>query len=171
MSTKSTTKFKDLSQEDTECLRHESERRLKAAWANIIKRYQNVSNNETDEIDLRSQTVVINRGVIQNYDEHKVGTTYGMHFSNAPIEDADDDTVWILDSSSKDKVENDNNKESNNNSNNSNTQTKVQKRLQLYSISKTPIPINTTKISSQVRRLQLYSVIESGSESSEEEND
>ncbi|CAG8647800.1 24335_t:CDS:1, partial [Dentiscutata erythropus] len=146
MSTKGATKFKDLSQEDTECLRNESERRLKAAWANIIKRYQNVSNNETDEIDLRSQTVVIDRGVIQNYEEHKLGTTYGMHFTNAPIEDADDDNVWLLDSSSKNKVANENNKES---IDNLNTQTRVRRRLQLYSISKSPFPNHTTKISSQ----------------------
>ncbi|CAG8610149.1 7811_t:CDS:1 [Cetraspora pellucida] len=191
----STTKFKNLSQEDTECLRYESERRLKAAWANIIKRYQNLSNNETDEIDLRSQTVVIDRGVIQNYNEHKLGTAFGMHFSNAPIEDADDDTVWLLDSSAKNKVKNENNNEitnkSNNNSldvkdentsdldknvktspnpvNNVDTQVNVQRRLQVYSMSKSPPPVHTTKISSQVRRLQLYSTVESGSESSDEE--
>src|SRR5690242_16891421 len=46
-------------------LRFQSQCRLKESWARIIRRYQNVSNEETDVIDLITKEIIINRGIIQ----------------------------------------------------------------------------------------------------------
>src|SRR2546421_289575 len=50
---------------EVEGRRYESQCRLKAAWADIIKRYQNIPAEETDIIDLATEEVVVNRGILQ----------------------------------------------------------------------------------------------------------
>ncbi|SRR6266498_1427367 len=82
------------SQESVEYHRHQSQCRLKAAWADIIKRYKDISAEETDVIDLATEEVVVDRGILQNDTVRYVGTLSNLHTSKLNQEDADDDTVW-----------------------------------------------------------------------------
>ncbi|CAG8478550.1 21096_t:CDS:2 [Rhizophagus irregularis] len=67
--------------------------RLKAAWADIIKRYQNISPEQTDVIDLVTEEIVVDRGILQKDNIRYVGTL-DLHASK-PQEDAiDDDSIW-----------------------------------------------------------------------------
>jgi hypothetical protein len=71
--------------------RYESQCRLKAAWANIIKRYQDIPPEETDVIDLATEKVIVDRGILQKETIRYVGE---LHASKLTQDDEDDDTVW-----------------------------------------------------------------------------
>src|ERR1051325_10514517 len=64
--------------EEIDYCRHKSQCRLKAAWAGIIKRYQNISAEETDVIDLVTEEVVVDRGILQKDAARYVGN---LHFA------------------------------------------------------------------------------------------
>ncbi|RIA93883.1 hypothetical protein C1645_735233 [Glomus cerebriforme] len=78
--------------------RQENKCRLKAAWADIIKRYQNISVEETDVIDLMTEEIVVDKGILQKDTiRFDVGTLLNLHASKPLQDDADDDTIWLLD--------------------------------------------------------------------------
>ncbi|GBC06779.1 hypothetical protein RclHR1_07040002 [Rhizophagus clarus] len=67
--------------------------RLKAAWADIIKRYQNISTEETDEIDLVTEEIVVDRGILQKDTIRYVGTL-NLYASKLQEDADDDDSIW-----------------------------------------------------------------------------
>ncbi|CAI2185909.1 513_t:CDS:2 [Funneliformis geosporum] len=70
--TKITTKGSSVevkSQDPADYCLYQSQCRLKAAWANIIKRYKDISAEETDVIDLSTEEVVVDRGILQKESE------------------------------------------------------------------------------------------------------
>ncbi|RHZ43715.1 hypothetical protein Glove_880g4 [Diversispora epigaea] len=72
-------------------LRILNQNRLKSTWAKIIKRYQKLSEDDADVIDIKSQEVVVNRGNIQKDNAHRVGY---IDYSSTPSEDGDESIWW-----------------------------------------------------------------------------
>ncbi|CAG8432816.1 11496_t:CDS:2 [Diversispora eburnea] len=72
-------------------LRILNQNRLKSTWAKIIKRYQKLSEDDADVIDIKSQEVVVNRGNIQKDDAHRVGY---VDYSSTSSEDGDESIWW-----------------------------------------------------------------------------
>ncbi|CAI2188002.1 7995_t:CDS:2 [Funneliformis geosporum] len=101
--TKITTKGSSVevkSQDPADYCLYQSQCRLKAAWANIIKRYKDISAEETDVIDLSTEEVVVDRGILQKGTIRYVGTLSNLHTSKFTQDDADDDTM-ILEASNE----------------------------------------------------------------------
>ncbi|CAG8623339.1 3102_t:CDS:2 [Ambispora gerdemannii] len=65
--------FKETIEPSVEFLRELSQKRLKSAWDDIIARYGCDLTEETDEIDLMTGEVVVDRGVLKNAPVFKIG--------------------------------------------------------------------------------------------------
>nr|CAG8435075.1 14005_t:CDS:10 [Entrophospora candida]CAG8510865.1 9028_t:CDS:10 [Entrophospora candida] len=96
-------------------MRFQNHCRLKSSWARIIKRYQDVSDEEADVIDLITQEIIINRGIIQNDNIRVLGECSGKSTEfcldgekgkdtelDVNDNDNDDDHTWKLDAATID---------------------------------------------------------------------
>ncbi|CAG8688337.1 9082_t:CDS:1 [Acaulospora morrowiae] len=96
-------KLKPRTANSIDYLRGQSQSRLKSSWANIIKRYKDVSDEEADVIDINSQEVIVDRGAIQKGYVHTFGKESDFRYSSSPSEE-DDDTIWWSDLLSEDEI-------------------------------------------------------------------
>ncbi|CAG8745401.1 12860_t:CDS:1 [Acaulospora colombiana] len=101
---KNSVKIKKPSLEEfIEYERGQSQSRLKSSWANIIRRYKDVSEDEADVIDINSQEVIVDRGIIQKDDVHTFGKESDPRHLSSPSDD--DDTIWWSDLWSEKEIE------------------------------------------------------------------
>ncbi|KAJ3322185.1 hypothetical protein HDV06_003245 [Boothiomyces sp. JEL0866] len=76
-------------EKELDFLRFKSQFRLKLAWDNIIEKYSKDFEEETDEIDLETEKIVIDRGALRKSDPKVFGTV-----DNNPISPAKAKEAW-----------------------------------------------------------------------------